>query len=247
MLRCVMLDFDDTLYDFSNAIKKAMFFMIMHSGLNRHNTEKFLRAVRKYNDELFFFINKKAGTEVNYYIDDNFIKSAFDYYKIFSEAMLPYSDKIVNKEVYESYFYSQCNVSTETIETLNLLKAKGILLVILSDGVLNDKLKLLRYFKIDSLFDTIITSDQIGCIKPSLKYFEIVQKRLQLHISECVYIGNHISDYLMAKQAGVKFYAFNSDDSLAYYIKRDTISSLHTFKDILTLEKFGVKNVELCR
>lgn len=65
MLRCVMLDFDDTLYDFSNAIKKAMFFMIMHSGLNRHNTEKFLRAVRKYNDELFFFINKKAGTDDN--------------------------------------------------------------------------------------------------------------------------------------------------------------------------------------
>ena len=240
MLRCVMLDFDDTLYDFSNAIKKSMFFMIIHSGLNRQNTEKFLQSVRKYNDVLFCPINKKARTDVNYYVDDNFIKSAFDYYKIFSEAMLPYSDHIVNREIYESYFYAQCNVSTEIIETLNLLKAKGIRLVILSDGVLNDKLKLLKYFNLDSLFDIIITSDQIGCIKPSLKYFEIVQKRLQLHICECIYIGNHISDYLMAKQAGVKFYAFNSDDSLAYYIKRDSIPSLYAFKDILTFEKFGV-------
>ncbi len=82
--------------------------------------------------------------------------------------------------------------------------------------------------------------DKIEYLQENFNYFEIVQKRLQLHICDCIYIGNHISDYLMSKQAGVKFYAFNSDDSLTYYIKRDTIPSLYAFKDILTLEEFGV-------
>lgn len=242
MIRCVMLDFDDTLYNFSIAIKNTMFYMIKKSGITRNQAKQFMCDILDYNNKLFSDINSKGEDDIDYEVDLTFIKSVFDYYGVFCKAMRSYSDKIISKFEFESYFLSECVISSDVIETLKLLKTKGIMLIILSDGVLKDKQKILKHFDMEYIFNAIITSDQIACIKPSLKFFNTVQEQYDFNSHESIYIGNHVSDYLMAKHAGIKFYAYNCDESLVRYIQRDKIVLLDSFKDILELECYEVKH-----
>ena len=242
MIRCVLLDFDDTIYNFSVAIKNTMFYMIKQSGITRNKAEQFMYDILEYNNELFSDINSKGEDSANYEVDSTFIKSVFDYYSIFCKAMRSYSDKIISKFEFETYFLSECIISNDVIETLKLLKTKGVILIILSDGVLNDKQKILRYFDMEYIFNAIITSDQIACIKPSHNFFNTAQAQYDFNSLECIYIGNHVSDYLMAKHAGIKFYAYNYDKSLARYIQQDNITFLDAFKNILELECYEVQN-----
>lgn len=68
---------------------------------------------------------------------------------------------------------------------------------------------MLRVNKLDSLFDLVITSDDVKACKPdpegvyfALKHFNISNKK------DVIYIGDSEFDYLVSKNAGVDFAMF---------------------------------------
>lgn len=239
MIKCLMLDFDDTLYNFSEAIKKTFFHMIKQSGVDIYKARKCIYDLEEYNEKKFCKINILYAGDDSYNVTSEFIDSAFDYYKIFSGIIASYSNKIISSLEYNNYFLSQCRIINDCVETLMALKALGTPIVILSDGRTEDKIKVLKHFKIEWIFDYIITSDSTQSLKPSLKFFNKVKDLYSIDLKDCIYIGNHISDYIMSKKAHVKFYAFNADNSLSSCADKDDIIFINSIKDLITIENRG--------
>jgi len=77
-------------------------------------------------------------------------------------------------------------------------------------------------FELDGLFDIAITSDQIGEMKPSRKYYEEVFRKFKVVPNECIVIGDSFeNDLEIAKEMGATTVIFGSEDQRADYSIKD--------------------------
>jgi HAD superfamily hydrolase (TIGR01549 family) len=114
----------------------------------------------------------------------------------------------------------------ETLTRLNTRYRLGLATSGSKNRVLDD----LRRTGIESLFETIVTGDDIIQPKPSPESLELAMLRLGLRKSEVIYIGDAHADYEMAQAAGVCFIfltsAFTRSQAGNLYAQMDSIGDL---------------------
>jgi putative hydrolase of the HAD superfamily len=118
-------------------------------------------------------------------------------------------------------------------DTLYKLQAAGIKLAVLSDFPPVQKLANLG---IDSFFDAVLCSEEIGALKPDPAPFRALVQSLAVPVDRILYVGNSIRyDMAGAKNAGLSAALIRSP------LSRQSASALHldfTFEDYRRLADF---------
>jgi len=108
----------------------------------------------------------------------------------------------------DSFFYkkseqqfSRIKLFPHAVDLLATLKSRGLKLGALSDFPAERKLELM---KISDKFDVIMTSEELGRVKPHRHSFDLLAERLGIPADEILYVGNSEAyDIVGAKAAGM--------------------------------------------
>lgn len=122
-------------------------------------------------------------------------------------------------------------------ETLITLKEQGYLLGIITDTAnpLHAKLAWFENGGFGHVWDSIISSVDVGVRKPDRKIYLAALEQLGVPVSQAVFIGHKPSELDGAKSIGFKTIAFNYDElaSADYYVEE--------FRDILQVPLIGLE------
>jgi HAD superfamily hydrolase (TIGR01509 family) len=121
-------------------------------------------------------------------------------------------------------------------ETLQALKRQGYLLAIVTDTANSISAKM-RWFErggFGHVWDSIISSMDIGTRKPDPKIYQAVLQQLGLPPEQAIFVGHKASELSGAREVGMQTVAFNYDvdASADYYIE--------SFSDLLNVPGIGV-------
>lgn len=96
-------------------------------------------------------------------------------------------------------------------ETLERLKAVGLRLAALSDTESGEERvrALLRQIGIEQYFDAVVTSADIGLVKPDTGAYRAAADALGLAAEDCAFVGHDIDELEGALSAGITAVAFN--------------------------------------
>lgn len=107
-------------------------------------------------------------------------------------------------------------------ETLASLKEKGYLLGIITNTAnsISNKLNWFEKGGFGNVWDSIISSAEIGAVKPFPEIYSAALKQLNLKADQAVFVGHKISELDGANAAGLVTIAFNFDEGAKadYYI-----------------------------
>ncbi len=90
------------------------------------------------------------------------------------------------------------------LETLSLLTQHSIPIAIVTDLTSHIQLRKLTYFGLETTFDAVVTSEEVGADKPDIRNFTLVQNKLGLSTSENVWMvgDNAYTDIFGANRYG---------------------------------------------
>ncbi|WP_161569673.1 HAD family hydrolase [Veronia nyctiphanis] len=102
--------------------------------------------------------------------------------------------------------FPHCPVAMEGLyDMLEALKRKGLKLGVITNGKDHVQRAKISALNIESYFDCIVTSGEVGIKKPAAEIFHLAVGKLGLNAEEVVYLGDHpINDYYGAYHAGLK-------------------------------------------
>lgn len=116
--------------------------------------------------------------------------------------------KIFNEDLLKKGVSSFMNAVVKNIEVNNnfnllLPSFANYRLVVFTEDSEELALKKLKKFKLDTAFDLIVTSSNVGTMKPSKKYLDKIFSELDLNPNEVVVVGdNFIKDLALSKKSG---------------------------------------------
>lgn len=133
--------------------------------------------------------------------------------------------QILEEEDHEIHFFQGVK------ETLHLLKEKGFRLGIVTDSRFPVSVKLgwLEKGGFGNVWDTVISSNELGIHKPDPKIYQAALNQLGLNAGQAAFVGHAASELTGAKAAGMTTVAFNYETSA----KADYF--IHKFSDLLKL------------
>ncbi len=224
MIKAIIFDLDNTLIDFMKMKRlscEAAIEAMIREGL---------KISKKEGMKILFELYSKYGLEYQR-IFQVFLKKILGKidYKIMASGIVAY------RRVKEGLLYPYPNV----VPTLNKLKKK-YKLVILSDAPRIQVWIRLVAMKIQDKFDYVITFDDTKTIKPDIKPFLYLLKKLKLKPEECLMVGDSLKrDIAPAKKLGFKtvFAKYGGNKEKAKikpdYILKYNINELFTILSIL--------------
>ncbi len=117
-------------------------------------------------------------------------------------------------------------------ETLKALKKKGFVLGIISDTATPIQVKLSWFDRggFGDVFDTFISSKEIGTRKPDSLIYQEAYRKVGLRQEESVFVGHKASELSGARKAGMATIAFNYDKNARADI------FIQNFSDLLNLK-----------
>jgi len=216
MFKAIIFDLDDTLIDFRER-KKVLIEASVKAMIKAGLKEKFSSLHKDFT--AFYW---ETGIE-----DQNIFEKFFMHrygkvdYRILAHAVIAY--RRANVVLLKPY--------PNVIRVLNVLKKRGIKLAVLSDAPrVNAHIRLVEV-GMDSLFDVVVTFDDVGTCKPNPRGFKMVLSRLGVSAKDCLMVGdNPLRDVVGAKNAGIKM-------CLASYSCSENVKTDYKIKNITELLK----------
>lgn len=112
-------------------------------------------------------------------------------------------------DAYWEYFCHTCIFEEGAEEMLGQLKGR-YQLGIITNGISDSQGKRIEAGGIDSLFEAVIISDEVGLRKPDKGIFEIALRELDAERYAVLYVGDSVDDDLVgAMNAGIDFCFYN--------------------------------------
>ena len=169
-----------------------------------------------------------AYTAKKYAISLEVAKTAFETGKKQTKELLPDVAATHNRLLYVQHMleYLKKNVITDTLElynvfwdnflekselrkgvkeTLEELKSNGVSVGICTDLTAHIQHRKLQKLGLASYIDWLVTSEEAGEEKPSIKMFHLCAKKAKCGLSDIIYAGdNYKKDFLGASNAGMK-------------------------------------------
>ncbi len=189
MIKGVLFDLDDTLYDsssFADRARREAIKMMIDSGLNATEVEAYNILQR---------IIKQKGSNYTKHFDD-----------LVKAIMGHYEPKIITMGIitYHNVKFALLRPYPDTIKTLIELKNMGLKLGVITDGITIKQWEKLIRLGIVDFFDDVITSEEFGLGKPNIEFFEYGINKMELNPNETVYVGDRVDrDIIPAKKVGM--------------------------------------------
>ena len=195
--KAVLFDTDNTLYDYSIANASAEEAVSLKA--------KNLLGINK---KTFFKIYKIAKSEIKSSIPDTASShSRLLYFQRMIE-ILGYDAQLLLALDFEQTFWrtflANATLFKGVNETLLFLKQNKIPIAVVTDLTAQIQLRKLTYFGLESTFDAVVTSEEVGKDKPDKRNFVLSLHKLNLSSNEYFWmIGDNLkADIYGAKQLG---------------------------------------------
>ena len=202
MLKAVVFDLDDTLYDYKGCntlAEEALFNAIAHEfNVPYEESEKLLHEAKK-NVKMRLGSTTAASHNRLLYMQDiceqagyNPLKYAMKLYDIYWDSML---------NCMRLYGYVD--------PLLFEIKSRGIKTGIITDLTAHIQYRKLTALGLDGKIDFLVTSEEAGAEKPSKQIFELMMHKMRLQAGEVLMIGDNMEkDIMGAKAVGMKTLMF---------------------------------------
>jgi len=231
MIKVVFMDIDDTIYDYSAFVKKAIKDGFVKYGLYPYSDDLIL-LYNEINSQIWKSEEHQKLTvqELN----------SICWNKFFKEIGISFDSRL-----FEQYFckelYRSAIFEPNALELIRYLYGKYIL-CIASNAPYEQQMNRLKVGGIDSFFSHIFISSKIGARKPDKEFFDYCFKELRksgcenLKAEETIIIGNTItSDIVGGRNYGMKtcLYTKGKKDCLDCIETDYIISDLAEIMEIL--------------
>ncbi|MFP4567654.1 MAG: uridine diphosphate-N-acetylglucosamine-binding protein YvcK [Candidatus Woesearchaeota archaeon] len=199
LLRAIVFDADNTIYQTKKSAKIADM-----AAMNF-----FAKQINKKPEELYEYWHKKIIPKVIKEEDPKKRERTYSYLQL--------AKKFKFKEVIKGYELFK----EELVKHIALMPGFKELAANISDYktalVTEDSRDLLQAkltrFKLNTFFDVIVCSDDVGCMKPHKKYVEQTLEKLDVSASECLFIGdNYEKDLKIAQLKGANVHHFENSN-----------------------------------
>ena len=122
--------------------------------------------------------------------------------------------------------YSKVTLYPDAEKMLPLLKARGLKIGVVTNGLQSDVKEILPKVGLQDFFDIVVVIDTLRKMKPDVEVFHHALQKLEIAPSEAVFIGDEIeADYKGAQKSGLAAYLIDRDDDV-HDQNVNTISSL---------------------
>jgi HAD superfamily hydrolase (TIGR01549 family) len=122
-------------------------------------------------------------------------------------------------------------------ELLDELKRRGIKIGIITDGRTNGQKKKISSLCLDQIMDDIIVTDELGgeqFRKPCDIAFRIIQRRWAIPFEQIAYIGDNVAkDFQAPKQLGMQWFLLDNPNSLYYTSNAEALKISDIANEIL--------------
>ena len=231
MYKHILIDLDDTLWDFKKNSKIAMQEIFNDYELIKYydSFESFYAIYLAKNHQLWELYSKGEITK------DFLSLERFLYpLRIAGCDNSEFAKTLGNDFLYRTT--QQTNLVEGAIELLEYLKEKKYNLSIISNGFIEVQYTKLRRSGLLPYFTNIFLSEEVGYQKPDIRFFQAVLEKLEAKSSECLVIGDNLqTDIQGALNANMNavFYRNSSDVTINTEIITKTINKLIEIKAIL--------------
>ena len=178
----------------------------------------------------------KYNTRINPRVQE--VSSTQIFTEIADGAGLSEKDIEQVKHHFFSYFRQDVSLYPEVEAALKALVNKGIIIGTLSDvayGMDNvyalEDIALIRKY-----IDYPLTSNDVGFRKPSTKGLEMLAEKMQIDISEMIFVGDEEKDMICANNAGAYSVLINRKNVMKNYGQKNEIHSLAELLSIVDPE-----------
>ncbi len=217
-----IFDFDYTLGDATPGVIESTNFALGRMGFPAALREAIRRTVGMPLPDAFTFLTGNAKPKLKSLFVDLFLKRA------------------------EEVMTGSTELFADTIKVLNLLKANGAGLGIVSTKHRRRLLQILDKFGIDHLFDVIVGGDDVKSCKPDPEGLFQAMASLGVTRQNVLYTGDSIIDTKTAKNAGVDFVAVTTGttgkEAFLPYPHIAVIDSLSDLLEVIKTEGGSCKN-----
>lgn len=201
MIKAVLIDIDDTIFDFEKCSKNS--FLKTLEKFNLKFKEEDFSYFNKVNDILW--TKQKLG-EIN--IKEVFIKRDYLMGKYFNLDV----EKGLFNDLFVKFLYDEIEM-VDGIEDLLLYLSDKYKIFTASNGIFKMQENRLKKSNLDKYFDNIFVSDKIGFEKPDKKFFQKIMDLTKFSNDDLIMIGDSIkSDIIGAKNSKIKSIYFNKED-----------------------------------
>lgn len=232
MFNAVIFDIGQTLVKYKNPLNWSKLyrpaFQYVAEKCGYHFTEEqYLHAgdvLTKYN------------TRINPRMQE--VSSAQIFTEIIDGMGLPRKDLEQVKNHFFSYFRQDISLYPEVEETLTKLVDRGIVIGTLSDVAygMDNVYALEDIAAIRQYIDYPFTSNDVGYRKPSTKGLEMLAAKMQIDISEMIFVGDEEKDIICANNAGAYSVLINRENIEKSYGQKKEIQSLTELLSIVEIE-----------
>lgn len=202
----ILIDLDDTLWDFRRNSKIAMQEIYNDYELNKlyDSFESFYDVYTAKNHQLWEQYAKGEITK-DYLSLERFL---------YPLRVVGAEDVELAKRLGEDFLHRttlQTNLVDGAIETLEYLKSKGYTLSIISNGFIEVQYTKLRRSGLLPYFSNVFLSEEVGYQKPDIRFFQAVLDRLSATPAECLVIGDNLqTDIQGAQNANMRAIFYNA-------------------------------------
>lgn len=201
MIKAVLIDIDDTIFDFEKCSKNS--FLKTLEKFNIKFKEEDFSYFNRVNDILW--TKQKLG-EIN--IKEVFIKRDYLMGKYFNIDI----EKGLFNDLFVKFLYDEIEM-VDGIEDLLLYLSDKYKIFTASNGIFKMQENRLKKSNLDKYFDKIFVSDKIGFEKPDKKFFQKIMDLTKFSNDDLIMIGDSIkSDIIGAKNSKIKSIYFNKED-----------------------------------
>lgn len=215
MIKAVLIDIDDTIFDFDKCSKNA--FKKTLKKLDLSYKEKDFLYFNEVNDILW---NKQKLGKIN--INEVFIERSIMMSKYFELDI----EKEIFNDLFVEFLYDEIEMVDEIEDLLSYLSNK-YQIYSASNGIYDMQINRLKKSNLDKYFKYIFVSDKMGYEKPDKRFFEKIMNITKYSNKNLIMIGDSIkSDIIGAKNSGIKSIYFNkgnkkiSDKDFTYQVKK---------------------------
>lgn len=201
MIKAVLIDIDDTIFDFEKCSRNS--FVKTLEKLNLKFREEDFSYFNKVNDILW--TKQKLG-EIN--IKEVFIKRDYLMGKYFNLDI----EKGLFNDLFVKFLYDEIEM-VDGIEDLLLYLSEKYKIFAASNGIYKMQENRLKKSNLDKYFDEIFVSEKIGYEKPDKKFFKKIMDITKFSNDDLIMIGDSIkSDIIGSKNSKIKSIYFNKED-----------------------------------
>lgn len=199
MVKYIVFDLDDTLYDYNLAHSAAMLAVNQQACLLLNlDEEKWCEVYNQAKEKVKNRISLQAASHNRMLYLQNAL-----------EALQCKSKSLCLKlyDVYWNTFLENMQLKEHVAEALDYIKNQHMKMGICSDLTVHIQYRKLVKLNLESYFDAVVTSEEVGIEKPNEVMFYEILRKLDAKKEEVIYVGDSVKkDIEGASAVGIKAY-----------------------------------------